>query len=826
MADKNIGSLPQIENLADDSLLVAEQQGAAGKITGKQLKDLAQRGVDVFVAQAKASADAAAKSAQDAAASVGQIGDSVTQAQSAAQLAEEAKTQAQAAAGKAAQDAAAEVATQLEGYVTDATAAKDAAQTAKTQTEQAKADALAARTEATNAQAAAEQAKADAQTAKTDAKAAQTAAEQALAGTQAAQQAAETAKAQAQAAQQGAETARTEAQASNATAAEKAAEAAQSAATAQEYSGKPPIVQGGTWWTWNAAEKVYKDTGKRAVLGFDKVYDSVDAMEADKANQPDTTVAIISSGVDDPDNAKLYIKNGENWEYLSDLSGFTGVGVQSIELTNGNHAPGTTDTYTITLTDGRTQTITVYNGADGKGAGDFMASGAVAMTGNLQMGGNRVTNVGAPTADDDAVRKADLTEAIKNVKITTDATPTQGSKNPVESGGVFTALDGKQDKLTIDGTPTASSGNPVSSGGVFSVLSKKQDTITGTQGQVVGFDAQGRPVAQAAPDTGVVSFNGRKGAVVPTADDYGASDIKFADGQTFQQKYDAGQLDGNPGAPGKSAFQSAQENGYTGSEAEFYAALVALKDGPFLPKPTGTAGQVLGFTTDNTVGAVDRKRVEVKLTVSDGQDGQKVYTLDKTYDEILGHINAGRDVVIIAPGAFAGVFYYSRMYVRNALLFDQFFPTLSSQALDSSWTIRGGARCVRISVSPDNACAATVIPNNAANCLFAPGSTGLVATNVQAAITEVNKKTPKATQVTLTAAGWNASAKTQTVTVSGVLADETKQLIMPMPAVASQNAYAAAGIACTAQAANSLTFKCQTVPAEDIVVYVAVQGVA
>lgn len=576
MADKNIGSLPQIANLADDSLLVAEQQGAAGKITGKQLKDLAQRGADVFVAQAKASADAAAKSAQDAAAGVGQIGDSVTQAQNAAQDAEAAKTQAQAAAGKAAQDAAAGVATQLEGYVTDATAAKDASQTAKAQAEQAKADALAAQAGATNAQAAAEQAKADAQaaagnaagavtqqlagyvsdaqaakTAAEDAKAgadtAKTAAEQALAGTQTAQQAAEAAKAQAQSAQQAAETARTEAQTANTTATKKAAEAAQSAATAQEYSGKPPIVQGGNWWTWNATEKAYKDTGKRAVLGFDKVYDSVAAMEADKANQPNTTVAIISSGVNDPDNAKLYIKDGENWEYLADLSGFTGVGVQSIELTSGNHAPGTTDTYTITLTDGRTQTITVYNGADGKGAGDFMASGAVAMTGNLQMGGNRVTGVGAPAEDNDAVRKSDLTEAINSVKITTDTTPTQGSKNPVESGGVFTALAGKQNKLIIDSTPTAGSGNPVSSGGVFGELSKKQDTITGTQGQVVGFDAQGRPVAQAAPDTGVVSFNGRKGAVVPGPDDYRASDIKFSDGQTFQAKYDAGQLTGPAG---------------------------------------------------------------------------------------------------------------------------------------------------------------------------------------------------------------------------------------------------------------------------------------
>ena len=39
------------------------------------------------------------------------------------------------------------------------------------------------------------------------------------------------------------------------------------------------------------------------------------------------------------------------------------------------------------------------------------------------------------------------------------------------------------------------------------------------------------------------------------------------------------------------------------------------------------------------------------------------------------------------------------------------------------------------------------------------------------------------------------------------LADEGAQLIMPMPAMASQNDYAAAGIACTLQEANALTFK-------------------
>ena len=48
---------------------------------------------------------------------------------------------------------------------------------------------------------------------------------------------------------------------------------------------------------------------------------------------------------------------------------------------------------------------------------------------------------------------------------------------------------------------------------------------------------------------------------------------------------------------------------------------------------------------------------------------------------------------------------------------------------------------------------------------------------------------PVSTAVTLAASGWNSPAKTQTVTVSGVLADETNQLITPAPAVASQAAY-------------------------------------
>lgn len=75
--------------------------------------------------------------------------------------------------------------------------------------------------------------------------------------------------------------------------------------------------------------------------------------------------------------------------------------------------------------------------------------------------------------------------------------------------------------------------------------------------------------------------------------------------------------------------------------------------------------------------------------------------------------------------------------------------------------------------------------------------------------------------VTLTTSGW--SSNTQTVTVSGVVASETAQLITPTPAIASQSAYYEAGIMCTGQAANSLTFTCQTVPTSNLTVYVVIQ---
>ena len=49
-------------------------------------------------------------------------------------------------------------------------------------------------------------------------------------------------------------------------AAQSAIDAVGSAQSAQQYSGKPPQIQNGTWWIWNASTQQYEDTGE-AVRG-------------------------------------------------------------------------------------------------------------------------------------------------------------------------------------------------------------------------------------------------------------------------------------------------------------------------------------------------------------------------------------------------------------------------------------------------------------------------------------------------------------------------------------------------------------------------------
>ena len=354
------------------------------------------------------------------------------------------------------------------------------------------------------------------------------------------------------------------------------------------------------------------DQGDQGIPGVAAGFGDATATVDNSVGTPGVTVQ--TSG---PDTAKVFAfaftnlkgEKGDTGDTgpqgIQGIQGEPGTDVDSIARTSGTGAPGTTDTYTMYDSAGGTiGTFTVYNGANGTGSGDFMADGSVPMSGALQMGGNRITNVGAPTAATDAVRQSDLQAVSDEVDhildgttpafipvatetkvggikpgtnvnvgtdgtltIETDAAPTSGSNKPLQSGGAYTALADKLD--APDGGTTGQVLTKTASGQEWADIDALPEG--GTTGQILTVGASGAAEWADPPDTGVTTFNNRSGAVTPQAGDYSADMIEFADGETFQQKYDAGELTGpqgeqgpkgDTGAPGADGAQGpAGENG-------------------------------------------------------------------------------------------------------------------------------------------------------------------------------------------------------------------------------------------------------------------------
>lgn len=90
----------------------------------------------------------------------------------------------------------------------------------------------------------------------------------------------------------------------------------------------------------------------------------------------------------------------------------------------------------VTLSDGTSYDAGYCRGQAGAGTGDMLAS--------VYDPNNKHQDIFAY-----------VDNAIKDVKVTTDATPTQGSTNPVQSGGVYSALANKLDKIGDGSNVTA-----------------------------------------------------------------------------------------------------------------------------------------------------------------------------------------------------------------------------------------------------------------------------------------------------------------------------------------------------------------------------------
>lgn len=79
--------------------------------------------------------------------------------------------------------------------------------------------------------------------------------------------------------------------------------------------------------------------------------------------------------------------------------------------------------------------------------------------------------------------------------------------------------------------------------------------------------------------------------------------------------------------------------------------------------------------------------------------------------------------------------------------------------------------------------------------------------------------------VTLISSNWSTDNASQNISVSGILEDETKQIITIVPFDSSMELYEACEIECTAFGVDNLTFTAKTIPAEDISIYVILENV-
>lgn len=71
----------------------------------------------------------------------------------------------------------------------------------------------------------------------------------------------------------------------------------------------------------------------------------------------------------------------------------------------------------------------------------------------------------------------------------------------------------------------------------------------------------------------------------------------------------------------------------------------------------------------------------------------------------------------------------------------------------------------------------------------------------------------------------NWSDKKQTIDVSGISSDETKQLINIMPVTNDLPEYLDCDITCVEQKENQLVFSCKKLPTSDLSVYITIQDV-
>lgn len=901
---KAITDLPVASAMGDDDLLVVSQNATTSSIKGELIKGYAQNAVASQVTAAQTAANQAGQSATQAEAARQGAAAAQTAAESAQNAAETARDQSVAAAGT----------------IGDSV---ERAQTAAGQASSAKDAAVSAQTAAEIAKTAAESASGQAKTAATQAAGSATAAQ--------------TAATQAGDAKTDAETARNEAETSASSAANSASDA-ESAATEAEQAKTyiENMDMEGETLPAGSSVTVTKTTSPEGNLLF--VIGVPQGIQGDKGDTGETGatgpqgVSVTNATVNEDGDLVITLSSGSPINAGSVIGprgeqgevGPTGASVDRIERTYGTGAPGTTDTYTVYLTDGETGgTFQVYNGSNGTGSGDFMADGSVPMTGDLQMGGHVVTGMADGTNPTDGATVGQLSGKLDSpsggtagqvLTKTANGSAWENAPSGLPDGGtegqmLYKSADGAAwgDKPVMVVTVAEGESGLTSNKTVAEI---KEAHLNGfyifVNYSIGGYDNLLPLFAAKYIETDEPSFDfvscvySRTGRIL-TGLDVGEIEIYTIDGKDYTRlsAYSGGLFPLNEGNQGEILYLSKDDTahwgpapkgipdgGTTGQLLTKTETGEAWQDGEFLPLSGGTVNGYINFDQANSGIYFSKFQDEhncyptIRSTTIDGKVALSIYTNahNGVNNTVYPIILTGVDT----PKKFNDA--ANKIYVDGKL--NNFGAEISNE-LDTKLTTPTGTQGQLLGFTADNTVGAVDAPESGltqeqaddrylqlsggaltGNLTIKSGSlwlrgvdcgiwgsfnsselnfvvsgtevlkvnggsmslpTGLTISGVRTPTSDseaanksyVDSKAPTSVTVTLTTSGW--SSNTQTVTVSGVVASETAQLITPTPAIASQSAYYEAGIMCTGQAANRLTFTCQTVPTRNLTVYVVIQ---
>lgn len=855
---KAITDLPVASAMGDDDLLVVSQNATTSSIKGELIKGYAQNAVASQVTAAQTAANQAGQSATQAEAARQGAAAAQTAAENAQDAAETARDQSVAAAGtigdsvEQAQTAAGQASSAKDAAV----AAQSAAETAKTAAETASGQAQTAATQASGSATAAQTAATQAGHAKTDAETARNEAE--TSASSAANSASD------------AESAATEAEQAKTYIENMDMEGETLPAGSSVTVTKTISPEGNLLFVIGVPQGIQGDKGETGETGATGPQ-GVSVTNA-TVNEDGDLVITLSAG--EPINAGSVIGP----QGIQGEVGPTGASVDRIERTSGTGAPGTTDTYTVYLTDGKTGgTFQVYNGSNGAGAGDFMADGSVPMTGDLQMGGHAVTGMADGTESTDGATVGQLAGKLDSpdggtagqvLTKTADGSAWEDAPSGLPDGGT----EGQMLYKSADGA--AWGDKPVM---VVRV------SATGNQDKTISeiFQAyQNNYAIYCVLDVGIVLYPvaiEKNYAMFACIHNLGRSPTDIGD-LKFHVVYidDSGKAVSNS-SEFSSLFLENPSGGTTGQVLTKTSTGEEWSDAPSGLPEGGTEGQMLYKSLDGTEWG-DKPNIYVNINYSDGS-----YSADKTYEEIRQllldgfHVFAqygGRIYVLsgcLLESSITSIKFFNAVYVSYRALngsflvinpdssvsinsfqldFNDYVPvTRSINGNRLNQDVHLSAEDVNAIENPENGTEGQILEKTSSGAAWVdkPESgitqeqaderylqltggtlTGALTLNgeptedLQAAPKQyVDALKPLVRTITLTTSGW--SSNTQTVTVSGVSATETAQLITPTPAIASQSAYYEAGIMCTGQAANRLTFTCQTVPTSNLTVYVVIQ---